>query len=282
MGGRGYSLFLIPYIFSFFLSDLFPSSRSVSVSPPPTVNRVWMYGPAESPKQANIKTSHGCRCRSFPVEPLSRSPWSVLTNSAISPHVSFSHTLHIQTDTLIKQFFFPQYSLTRYCVTHQKSTTPSLNHRRFGLVDKLLRRKGRNLQLRPASSYCRTMKTSHFLHIQLLVVFVVLRTVTSASWVSSAHVLFIWSQAADLVVAGFIIATHTERIASDITLWIASVVFFFIEKCGIERKMFSLFSIFHKSTPRWDEKWVEFPLERKLHNNRHRISHNRNRCFSFY
>jgi hypothetical protein len=40
----------------------------------------------------------------------------------------------------------------------------------------------------------------------------------------SAHVLFIWSQAADLVVAGFI-ATHTERIASDITLWIASVVF---------------------------------------------------------
>lgn len=64
-----------------------------------------MYSPAESPKQANIKTSHGCRCRSFPVEPLSRSPWSVLTNSAISPHVSFSHTLHIQTDTLIKHFF---------------------------------------------------------------------------------------------------------------------------------------------------------------------------------
>ncbi|EFX70865.1 hypothetical protein DAPPUDRAFT_256544 [Daphnia pulex] len=82
-------------------------------------------------------------------------------------------------------FFFSQYSLTRYYVTHQKSTTPSLNHRRFGLVDKLLRRKGRNLLLRPASSYCRTMKTSHFLHIQLLVVFVVLRTVTSASWKSA-------------------------------------------------------------------------------------------------
>jgi hypothetical protein len=188
MGGRGYSLFLVPYflLLSFGLVSLesfrfgFSSTNRqpcLNVRPGRITeagqykNQPWLPLPL-IPSRATISVALECSDQQRYIS--SRFVFSYITHS----------NRHID-----QTFFFSQYSLTRYCVTHQKSTTPSLNHRRFGLVDKLLRRKGRNLQLRPASSYCRIMKTSHVLHIQLLVVFVVLRTVTSASWVSRRQFL---------------------------------------------------------------------------------------------
>lgn len=225
MGGRGYSLFLVPYflLLSFGLVSLesfrfgFSSTNRqpcLNVRPGRITeagqykNQPWLPLPL-IPSRATISVALECSDQQRYIS--SRFVFSYITNS--NRHWSnifffaiFAHSLLRHSSKVYNSFAESPPFWTRRQVVEEKGSQSSA----ASSIIVLSHHEDQSLPSHSAARrFCR-LADSHF-------------RILGKSKTISAHVLFIWSQAADLV-AGFI-ATHTERIASDITLWIASVVF---------------------------------------------------------